>query len=156
MIPTTQLAGGQMWKAWSSSSRTRPRILQVSPIQQQRRNKNSGTANASFLILDRDLNVWGDGLLGGIWKPYEHSCAMTDHVRSRQFFIVNMLLLVLLLLLQAGEKIYKSLNTDYPSVSSLRFNVHIKNCWRTYYLSSGMNWGSLRNLSFLGLVLRWQ
>ena len=130
VIPTTQLVGGRMWKAWSSSSRTHPRILQVGPIQQQGRNKNSGTdkANASFLILDRDLNVWGDGLLGGIWKPYEHSCAMTDQVRSRQFLIVNMLLLLLLLLLQAGKKVYKSLNTDYPSVSSLRLLKGVVQC----------------------------
>ena len=124
MIPTTQLVGGRMWKAWSSSSRTRPRILQVGPIQQQRlRHRQSQS-----IILDRDHNVWGDGLLGGIWKPYEHSCAMTDQVRSRQFLIVNMLLLLLLLLLQAGKKVYKSLNTDYPSVSSLRLLKGVVQC----------------------------
>jgi len=53
-------------------------------------------------ITNAPSHLAGDGLLGGIWKPYEHSCAMTDH---------------------AGKKVYKSLNTDYPSVSSLRHEL---------------------------------
>jgi len=53
-------------------------------------------------VTNAPSHLAGDGLLGGLWKPYDHRCLMTD---------------------KDGMKIYNSLNTDYPSVSALRFEL---------------------------------
>jgi len=54
-------------------------------------------------VTNAPSHLAGDGLLGGLWKPYEHTCQMTQG--------------------EGGSKIYNSLDTDYPSVSSLRYEL---------------------------------
>jgi len=54
-------------------------------------------------VTNAPSHLAGDGLLGGLWKPYEHSCQMTQG--------------------EDESMIYNSLNTDYPSVSSLRYEL---------------------------------
>jgi metal-sulfur cluster biosynthetic enzyme len=54
-------------------------------------------------VTNAPSHLAGDGLLGGLWKPYEHRCNMEP--------------------VEDGSKIYNSLDTDYPSVSSLRFEL---------------------------------
>jgi len=58
-------------------------------------------------VTNAPSHLAGDGLLGGLWKPYDHGCNMVVDRSQRP----------------DGARIYNSLDTDYPSVSSLRFEL---------------------------------
>jgi len=64
-------------------------------------------------VTNAPSHLAGDGLLGGLWKPYEHRCHMEECPPSIQPPSIC----------PSGSKIYNSLDTDYPSVSSLRFEL---------------------------------
>jgi len=55
-------------------------------------------------ITDAPSHIAGDGLIGGIWKPYEHRCSLK----------------------QDGQKmIYNSLDNDYPSLSEINYMLEL-------------------------------
>ena len=56
-------------------------------------------------ITDAPSHIAGDGILGGIWKPYEHKCNLVKDKQSKD----------------PEKLIYNSLDNDYPSLSEINY-----------------------------------
>ena len=54
-------------------------------------------------ITDAPSHIAGDGIIGGIWKPYEHKCSLVKDTKDPQ------------------KLVYNSLNNDYPSLSEISY-----------------------------------
>jgi len=65
------------------------------------------TKGIIVFISDAASHLSGDGLLGGLWKPYEHKCKLEDPKNAES----------------TAKKVYDGLNTDYPSVSAVRYEL---------------------------------
>ena len=53
-------------------------------------------------ITDAPSHIAGDGIIGGIWKPYEHRCSLEKDRNSQKL-------------------VYNSLENDYPSLSEISY-----------------------------------
>jgi len=65
------------------------------------------TKGIIVFISDAASHLSGDGLLGGLWKPYEHKCNLEDPRNTNT----------------TAKKAYDGLKTDYPSVSAIRHEL---------------------------------
>jgi len=54
-------------------------------------------------ITDAPSHIAGDGIIGGIWKPYEHKCSLVKDTKDPQ------------------KLVYNSLKNDYPSLSEISY-----------------------------------
>jgi len=73
-----------------------------------------GVKGIVVFVTNAPSHLAGDGLLGGVWKPYKHDCQMTEVRNDQDFGEFE---------LTRGNQVYDSLDTDYPSVSSLRYEL---------------------------------
>jgi len=62
----------------------------------------NGTTHIVILITDATFHTAGDGLLGGTWKPYQHTCQL----KQRGNFLV-----------------YDAIENDYPSLSAVNYEL---------------------------------
>ena len=62
----------------------------------------TGTTHIVILITDATCHTAGDGILGGTWKPYAHSCQL----RKQGKFLV-----------------YNAMENDYPSLSAVNYEL---------------------------------
>eukprot|EP00091_Calanus_sinicus_P005687 TRINITY_DN16185_c0_g1_i1.p1 TRINITY_DN16185_c0_g1~~TRINITY_DN16185_c0_g1_i1.p1 ORF type:complete len:207 (+),score=34.01 TRINITY_DN16185_c0_g1_i1:140-760(+) len=54
-------------------------------------------------ITDAPSHIAGDGIIGGIWKPYEHKCSLVKDSKD------------------PSKMVYNSLENDYPSLSEISY-----------------------------------
>jgi len=54
-------------------------------------------------ITDAPSHIAGDGIIGGIWKPYEHKCNLVRDTKDQ------------------SKMVYNSLDNDYPSLSEISY-----------------------------------
>eukprot|EP00092_Neocalanus_flemingeri_P029584 GFUD01032130.1.p1 GENE.GFUD01032130.1~~GFUD01032130.1.p1 ORF type:complete len:633 (-),score=138.33 GFUD01032130.1:106-2004(-) len=63
----------------------------------------NGSTHIIVFITDAPSHIAGDGIIGGLWKPYEHKCNLVQHKKDPEIMV------------------YNSLDNDYPSLSEINY-----------------------------------
>jgi hypothetical protein len=89
-----------------------------------------GTSHVIVFITDAVLHVAGEGVLGGAWQPYEHTCQLVE---------------------TGGKWVYNSLYHDYPSIAGMfyifktKFLIYIQYCTVYRYIDTPGQSGELKS-----------